>query len=206
MPRHFEVDRVPITQPRLEKRLGMLEPKDARVVEQLRAFLLWDRQPPDRTDEEMVAHYDQLMATTADRLARHIVAFLMDIRTIVSSLRRRRRGLPPGPGMGPWVDHIRRNWQHPVFELGWQHPWIARVDQLLGTTDCLALERILLGVTWTHWAKLAERYFFSFEAVLLYLARWETLQRWTSHDAVAGRQRFEQLVSESLNEHANLYE
>jgi len=206
MPRHFAVERVPITQSRLEKRLRMLKPKDAEVVEQLAAFLVWDRQPPDRTDEEMVSRYRKIMATTADRLARHIVAFRLDIRTIMSSLRRRRRGLTPGPGMGPWVDHIRRNWEHPEFELRWQHPWIAEVNPLLGTTDCLAVERILLRVTWNHWAKLADQYFFSFEAVLLYLARWEIIHRWTTHNAPLGRERFQQLVTESLNEYVNLYE
>ena len=64
----------------------------------------------------------------------------------------------------------------------------------------------MLGITWSRWAKLAEQYFFSFEAVLLYLARWEIVSRWTSRDATLGRQRFEQLVTESLDEYANLYE
>ena len=206
MPRHFEVDRVPIAQPRLEKRMEMLRPEDADVVEQLLAFLLWDRQPWDRTDEEVVAHYDEIMSTTRNRLARHIVAFQMEIRTIFSGLRRRRRGLPPPLWAGHWVDHIRKNWEHPEFKLGWQHPWIAEIDPLLGTTDCLRVERIKLNVAWNHWTRLAEQYYFSFEAVLLYLARWEIINRWTSQNAVLGRQRFEQLVTESLNEYANLYE
>jgi hypothetical protein len=206
MPRHFEVDRVPITQPRLEKRLEMLKPEDAEVVEQLRAFLLWDRQPWDRTDEEVISHYDQLMSTIRNRLARQIVAFQMDIRTIISGLRRRRRGLPPPPGVGQWVDHIGKNWKDPQFGLRWQHPWIAEMDRLLDTTDCLRVERIKLGVLWNRWTKLAAQYFFSFEAVLLYLARWEIISRWTSRDAKLGRQRFDQLVTESLDEYANLYE
>ena len=206
MPRYFEVDRVPITQPRLEKRLEMLKRQDAAVVEQLRAFLLWDRQPWDRTDEEVISHYNQLMSTTKNRLARHIVAFQMDVRTIMSGLRRRRRGLPPPPGVGQWVDHIRKNWEHPEFKLRWQHRWIVEMDQLLDTTDCLRVQRIKLGLAWNHWAKLAEQYYFSFEAVLLYLARWEIIHRWVSRDAALGRQRFEQLVTESLDEYADLYE
>ena len=206
MPRHFDVERVPIAQSRLEKRLEMLKPEDAEVVERLREFLLWDRQPWDRTDEEVAAHYDELTSTTRNRLARHIVTFQMDVRTIFSGLRRQRRGLPPPPGVSQWADHIRKNWDDPQFGLRWQHPWIAEVDQLLNTTDCLRVERITLGVAWNRWVKLAEQYYFSFEAVLLYLVRWEIIHRWTSHDAELGRQRFEQLVTESLNEYANLYE
>ena len=91
MPRHFEVERVPITQPRLEKRLEMLKAEDAEVVGQLLAFLLWDRQPRDRTDEEVISHYNELMPRTKNRLARHIVAFQMDIRTIMSG------SAPPAP-------------------------------------------------------------------------------------------------------------
>jgi len=206
MPRHFAVERVPITRARLEKRLQMLEPKDAEVVEQLQAFLLWDRQPWNRTDEEVILHYDKLMSTTRNRMARQIVTFQMDIRTIISGLRRRRLGLSHPPGVGQWVDHIRRNWEHPQFKLRWQHPWIAEMEPLLGTTDCLRVQRIQLGVAWDHWTKLAEQYFFSFEAVLLYLVRWAIINRWTTRDAALGEQRFEQLVTESLNEHANLYE
>lgn len=205
MPRHFEVERVPIAQPRLEKRMEMLKPEDADVVEQLIAFLLWDRQPWDRTDEEVISRYNNLMPTIRNRLARHIVAFQMDIRTIFSGLRRRRRGLPPPLGVGQWVDHIRKNWAHPEFKLQWQYPWIAEIDQLLNTTDCLRVERIKLGFVWNHWAKLDEQYFFSFEAVLLYLARWEIINRWTSQNVALGRQRFEQLVTESLDEYADLY-
>jgi len=205
LPRHFEVDRVPIVQPRLEKRLGMLKPVDAKVVERLRAFLLWDRQPPDRTDEEMIEHYLEFMSTTSNSLARHIVAFRFNIRTIMSALRRRRRGLPPPPKVGEWGVHIEQNWGHTEFKLQRHYPWIAQVEQLLDTSDCLAVERILLGVTWAHWAKLAEQHFFSFETVLLYLARWEIIHRWTSQDAAVGGQRFEQLVTESLDEYANLY-
>jgi len=206
LPRSFEVDRVPITLPRLEHRLKMLTPEDAEVVAQLRAFLLWDRHRRDRTDEEVIPYYDEFMSTMANPLARDIVSFRMDIRTIMSGLRRRRRGLPPPPGVGQWVDHIRRNWDHPQFKLAWQHPWIAEVVGLLGTTDCLPVERILLGVGWNHWARLAEQHYFDFEAVLLYLARWEILSRWVGQDATLGRQRFEQLIMESLNEYVNLYQ
>ena len=205
LPRSFEVDRVPITLPRLEHRLKMLMPEDAEVVTRLRAFLLWDRQRRDRTDEEVIPYYEEFMATMANSLARDIVSFRMDIRTIMSGLRRRRRGLPPPPGVGQWTDHIRRNWGHPQFKLAWRHPWISDVDGLLDTINCLPVERILLGVGWNRWTRLAEQHFFDLEAVLLYLARWEILNRWVGQDATLGRERFEQLVTESLSEYANLY-
>jgi hypothetical protein len=206
LPRSFQTDRVPITWPRLEHRLKMLTPEDAEVVTQLRAILFWDRQRRDHTDEEVISHYDQFMSTIQNRLAGEIVSFRMDIRTIVSGLRRRRRGLPPPSGVGQWTESIRRNWDHPQFNLARQHSWIAEVERLLGTPDCLDVERILLGVGWKHWTRLAEQHYFDFEAVLLYLARWDILSRWVGLDATLGQQRFEQLVTESISEYHNLFQ
>ncbi len=206
LPAHFEVERVPITQPRLAYRLRMLEPDDYGVVRELSNFLVWDRQRRDRTDEEMIAEYRRLTATLTNPMALHIVNFRMDVRTIMSGLRRRRRGMAPPAGLGRWVEVIRRNWNQHLFGLGNIHPWIAEVEPLLKTTDCLAAERILLGVSWREWRRLGGEHHFSFEAVLLYLARWEIVNRWTGLDAETGRNRFGELVTESLGEYANLYE
>jgi hypothetical protein len=39
----------------------------------------------------------------------------------------------------------------------------------------------------------------------LYLARWEIIDRCTSRDAEAGRERFDNLITETLGDYANLY-
>ena len=49
---------------------------------------------------------------------------------------------------------------------------------------------------------MANNFTFSFEAVLLYLARWEIVDRWTSRDADAGLVRFDQMIEETLGEYA----
>jgi hypothetical protein len=64
-------------------------------------------------------------------------------------------------------------------------------------------ERLLFSVAWMRWRRAAALHTFSFEAVILYLARWEIIDRWTSRDASRGRRRFEQLLTETLGEHGN---
>ena len=46
--------------------------------------------------------------------------------------------------------------------------------------------------------KLADNFHFSFETILLYLARWEIVDRWTRLDAAPGRQRFDRLLAQTL--------
>jgi hypothetical protein len=205
LPPQFEgVERLPVTRIRLRERLRMLQPADMEVVEQVLAFLQWERQHRERTDEDVIRHYDRLMRTIANPLVRHIVAFRMDVRTIMSSLRRRRRGLPPPPGVGQWVRHIERHWDHPDFNLGRRHPWIAEAEQALDRADFVHVERQVLQATWNEWTRLSERYYFSFEVVILYLVRWEILNRWTRLNAELGRERFDRLVEETLGEYANI--
>lgn len=58
--------------------------------------------------------------------------------------------------------------------------------------------------TWNRWVKLADEFHFSFETVLLYLARWEIVDRWTRLNESLGHQRFETLLAETLGDHARI--
>jgi hypothetical protein len=205
LPPHFDVERTPITRPRLAERLKMLHPRDAEVVEQVAAFLAWDRQPLDRTDQEVMATYNKLMAEISNPLLRELVESRMDTRTISSGLRRRRAGLPPPPGVGKWVNHIRRHYNHPEFNLQGRYPWIGRLDRLIDEGDAMGAQHLLFDFNYALWSRMAEQYTFSFEAVILYLARWEIIDRWTSRDADRGRARFEQLITETLGDYAHLF-
>lgn len=207
LPTHYEhADRMPISRLRLDGRLKMLEADDRIVIEQVADFLVWDRQPLDRTDEDVCVHYDEIMSTIHNPLVREVVTTQTCIRTIVSAIRRRKMGLGPPPGVEPWSGYIARNWKHPDFRLGARFPWIGELDRILNGDSPLESERTLHNVSWETWKRLGERYHFSFEAVILYLVRWEIVYRWISRDAAAGRERFEHLVTEAMGEYANLYQ
>jgi hypothetical protein len=205
LPRHFAVERLPITRIRLEERLRMLEPEDARIIDGMAEFLVWDRQPVDVTDEGLIRHYREFMESTTNPLVRCLLEDRMDVRTILSGLRRRRKGLGPPPAAGPLGGHVARHWKHPHFELAPRFPWIEKVDQLLHEDRPMEIARILAEDVWNQWTRAAEQYYFTFEAVILYAARWELVYRWTSRDAELGSRKFEQLVTETLGEYADLY-
>ena len=85
---------------RLNERLRMLHEEDAAVIDQVADFLAWDRQPLDRNDAEVCAHYDQLIRTIGNPLVRQLVDTRMNVRTIVGAVRRRRAGQGPPSGVG----------------------------------------------------------------------------------------------------------
>lgn len=205
LPPHFDVERAPISRPRLMERLKMLAPEDALVVEQWNGFLNWDRQALDRTDEDVALAYRRILRETSNPTLREMIEVRMDTRTVIAAVRRRRAGLPPPTGVGQWVEQIRRNYQHPEFNLQGHYAWIGKLDELLAAGDAMAAQQLLFDSHYRQWYRMSQRYTFSFEAVLFYLARWEIIDRWTSRDASAGRARFETMITETLGEYAHLF-
>lgn len=206
LPLHFDVERVPITRPRLEERLRMLEPAEHAVVDQWDRFVRWDQQSIDRTDEDVAEKYKQFEKEISYSTLWHMIEYRMDVRTIVAAIRRRRVGLPAPSGVGQWVEHIRRNYQHPDFQLQERFGWVSKFATFMDSGDALAAQRLLFESNYQHWSRMNQQYTFSFEAVLLYLARWEIIDRWTSRDSQAGQERFHTIITETLGEYAHLFQ
>ena len=52
---------------------------DTEVIEEMSDFLTWERQPLERTDEDVVRHYDKVMETAmqwAEEIARYILIWM----------------------------------------------------------------------------------------------------------------------------------
>ena len=207
LPRNFEAaDRVPISGLRFGARLKMLEPRDLEVVDEMTDFLAWDRQPLELTDENVLQRYTRFMGKISNHFARELIELAMTNRTIIAGLRCRRLQLDPPLGVDPVAGHIARNWNHPDFRLGGRFPWISEVDALFRRESPLDLERKILDIAWQHVCRLAEQYHFTFEAVVLYLIRWEIVYRWTKRNAEVGQKKFDQLVAESMDDYAEMWE
>jgi hypothetical protein len=206
LPTHFaDVERVPISSLRLDERLKMLRPEDTQTIENLTDFLAWDRQPLEKSDEAVCRHYEAFMAHEKNPMARNVIEQAMTIRTIVAALRRRQRGLEPSSSNGPWMEHIRRNWKHADFRLGQRFPWIREAEARLGEQPPSQADRALLEIVWKIAKRLSDEYQFTFEAVILYLVRWELVNRWTSRDAAKGREQFETLVRDAMAQYADMF-
>lgn len=207
LPARVEVERLPISPERLQVRLRMLEPEDAEELRRLREVLQWGRQFEEPDDNAVVARWGALVGAVTNPLAREVVSRVLDVRMVAVALRSRRLGVPlPKVGLGTWSEHLRRHFEHPEFRLAHVFPWIAEADRLLRAGELLELyRRFVLGVPWAFLKKRSEDYSFSFEAVLLYIARWELLRGWLELEADRGREVLETLLTEALGEHANLY-
>jgi hypothetical protein len=210
LPRFDRALRLPINRERLDARLAWLTPADALSVRQAEQFLEWQRQPIGRTDAQTAVQYRALMGEARPAALRRMIEFRFGLRVVMSALRRRRRE-PARPGAGevwgagPWLKHIERNWRDPDFRLVAQHPWLPHARALLERGETFALERLLMGVVWDHLGEVGGGHYFDLDAVLVYVFRWDILDRWLRYRPDAAAARIDNLVSEAFGERGRLF-
>jgi len=195
----------PINRVRLHARLQqMLRPEHLAEIQAAASLLAWERQALLTTDADFVSHARKVIPTLKSEALRRLVYEDVEQRTVVAALRRRHaeRDAPAVGeiwGYGRYVDRIRAKWQEPDFGLGQSLKWVLPAKEKLDKADAAGLERILLDAAWRLADRLVGDHDFDFEAVALYVVRWDLLERWTRYDAEAAAARFGALVADALN-------
>lgn len=100
---------------------------------------------------------------------------------------------------------IETRWTEEAFGLGAVFPWISEAQMHLAQGDAMALEKLLMGLSWKKLSQISDAYPFGFEQVFAFAYKWDILHRWVSYDAEKARERFDGLVLEVTSDHQNLF-
>jgi hypothetical protein len=207
----FGAHQTPLSRLRLSYRLKILDEVDAQALRDLSSVLEWIHQSMSVTDAELIARTKRFEEAWGEGFLSDIMRFRMEVRTIYTALRRRRRGESSPPlgkpwGYGRWVRHIQRYWNEPGFRLQQVYPWVNEAERLIETRDSLALERLLLGIVWDYLTRISVSHEFDFEAVVIYVLRWDLIARWSSYHGARAVQRFDDLVEQGMGRYGRLFE
>ena len=145
------------------------------------------------------------MASRVLGFVRELLDWRLSFRTLVAALRRRQHGesAPAGNeawGYGRWKRHIERHCGEPYFRLERVYDWLPEAVRQLEAGDSTGFERTLLGAVWNHLERQADGHYFDFEAVVIYVQRWDLIARWTQYEAAAAVRRFDALVTAGLRD------
>ncbi len=207
----FLAKRPPLSRLKLERRLRVLKPEDARALKLTEQALHWGEMPITMTDEEIVTRAKKAVREIENEIVCLMIRNRLEIRTCMVALRRRHRGeQAPAPGTvwgyGRWTAHIARNWNEGTFRLDRVFPWLRQADKLLKDGDTLPLQRLILEQAWTSVNRLKGQHQYDFEAVVAYVIKWNIVDRWGRYNNEEAAKRFEELTQAALGEHANLLE
>jgi hypothetical protein len=203
----FSARQTPLSRIRLDQRLHQLEPEDRALLRRIEDVLQWSHQPIGRSDPEIAARARALLEDLENPLLGALVTYRLEERTLIAGLRRRRRGdtAPDARspwGFGRWLGRMRQFWGEPGFRLEGVFPWVLEANRLLEAEDSPGLEHLVMGEAWRRLGRLGEGHYFDFEAVVIYVLRWDIIDRWTSYSGAAAVRRFQRLVEQGLDEHA----
>jgi len=199
---------LPMSRRRLEERLFLLRGDDLEELRRAERLIGWHRQPITRTTEQVIAMYDDVVLHSRTPELKNVVDFRMNMRTVTVALRLRRQGrsAPSGRwGTGPYTRMIETRWTEEAFGLGAVFPWISEAQMYLAHGDAMALEKLLMGLSWKKLSQISDAYPFGFEQVFAFAYKWDILHRWVSYDAEKARERFDGLVLEVTSDHQNLF-
>lgn len=205
----FIARQLPISHLGLASRLRMLDEDDAGLLQRIQSVTEWERIDMGTDEAAVLGAHAALMDELKSESLRRVVSDRYELRTIVAAMRRHRLGEPaPGQkapwGAGRFVDRIRRNWTHPHFGLRRTLPWIAELRELYESNQTLDLERLMVRINWKSLVNEARLHEFDFDAVALYVLRYNIVARWLGYSAENARRRFDLLVETGLGSYSAL--
>lgn len=206
LPPFEKAERSPITRLRLEQRLHMLEPDDARQLVIAEALVSWRMSlSKPKSDQEMLLRCRAALQDISHPALREFVEFRLDQQTILAALRQRKHlnessFLEQVNGGSRWARVISSNWDSPDFKLAAVYPWIPQARTFIEANDAGALDRLMMGIIWEQLSRIADSNRFGFEAVFAFVLKWDILQAWLARDAGKAKSRFQELIKEVTND------
>jgi hypothetical protein len=206
LPRHpldlFSAKHATLSSIQLQRRLDLLDAHDAADLARIESILYWSEHRMG-SDADVIAQGEALLTEIRNDFLRQVIMWRLEQRSILSALRRRRLGLPrPQPkslwGFGQWLPYIEANWDSPDFGLSRRIPWVVPMQELLAADKTLELEKLVLNLIWNHYARQKHNHFFDFEAVVIYVFRWDIINRWLHYNNAGAVARFDELVQDGL--------
>ncbi len=206
LPRHknnlFDEDQVPLSRIQLNKRLTLLSPEDRNDLNKIEEMLHWSHMKKD-IDQAFVSKTIESIESINNQFIKDIVIWRLEIRIILAALRMRHRGMKKAPenkimGFDYWHNAISQYWHQADFGLTHRLPWLSEADSLLREDKSLELEKLLYSVVWEHYHRKNFGHYFNFEAVIIYVLRWDIIDRWSRCNKQAAVQRFDALIQSEL--------
>jgi hypothetical protein len=200
---------IPPSRIQLDKALAMLDEADRLRLQQLNEILLWSHLGIEHDDATLVRRAEQVMDALGSDFLRQVLLERLEIRSLVAALRRREQGRQPVLGerwgIGRYSGRILANWHDPAFGLGHLFGWLADAARLLRADDSLGLDRLLMMESWRCLDRVEERHEFGFDAVAVYVMRWDIHDRLARQHAEQAVSRFEYMVNEALSDQPPLF-
>ncbi len=198
----FTAKHPPLSRIKLEQRLSVLSDKEKHILRTVEQALDWRLLNAEMSNEQLVTLGKQAIEQVHNHSLSLIIRNRLEIRTILAALRMRHQGheAPRSKhwGIGRWQAQIKSQWHDPSFGLGQSYPWIILAQKYLNDGDAIGLDKLVLEQAFTQLQRFSHQHLFDFEAVVIYVLKWNLLARSVKYNGYQAKQRFSQLVDHGM--------
>lgn len=179
----FKISEPPISRHQLEKRLKLLPEETVKLLFQIELLVWSSWYMPKQSVIETRTLYQNTLESNSDFIS-DITNWYLDLRSILAAMRMRKtQKESPSDSHNYWVtrwDHqLIQKWNEPDFGLKSVYPWIPKVNACIEKNDTASVEEFLLTHIWNYLSKLEAGHYFDFEAITVYLLRWNIVNYWS---------------------------
>jgi hypothetical protein len=209
LPRHdrqFKVKQTPLSRIQLEKRLKLLTQAEQHCLNDL-VHLVWTSWFALDLPISVTLTKMKTLLALRNPFMDDIVHWFLDIRSLFVALRLRKvQSSPPTNPQDYWYTRwsmrLLTNWDKPDFGLRYVYPWLMDVNTKFSNNDTDDVEDILLTQIWHHLNVIEAKHYFDFEALMIYLLRWNIVNYWSQFNKAKARQRIMALSDQMMAESA----
>ena len=84
-------------------------------------------------------------------------------------------------------------------------PWVLEANRLLNAEESVELERLLFEAVWNKLGRLGTGHYFDFEALVIYVLRWNLVDRWSRYQGEEAVKRFRTLLDSGIEKFTNVF-
>ena len=194
----------PLSRIKLEKRLAVLLPEHKRLLSIVEDILDWRKLQGNLSHQDITRRGKYALAKIHNPTLQQIIQTRLEMRTFLLALRMRKLGQPEPEGsnwaFGRWQQHIVRHWHEPGFQLQHVYRWALKAEQLLNDNESRALETLLLDEAYKQLQRYTAQHVFDFEAVVIYVLKWNIIDRIVRYNSHSAERRFRKLLTQSLKQ------
>lgn len=179
----FKIEQVPISRMQLEKRLKLLPEVHSSLLFSIEHVLWKSWFEYENTVAALRQAWIKLSHTDSVFL-HELMDWYLDFRSIIAALRLRHRQKEVPEQVDDlwitrWSHKIVQHWSEPDFGLKSVYPWLPELALDVAKEDTLRVEAFFLKHFWTYLLQKESEHSFDFEALVIYLLRWNIVDYWS---------------------------
>lgn len=202
----FSSKEIPISRIRLDIFLNRLEEEDLRTLLKYEKIINSHATYRDIKDQIFFNKVGDFLEKISNNLIKELLTERTKLIILIGFLRKKVLDEKieyniKSETFSSFISYLKNHSELPDLGLSHKYPWIIQLIKLMKEGNSVAAERIILAFIWKYLFKISCIYEFNFEAIILYITRWNIIERWVNYNSEEAKKRMVTITDNILEDY-----